>query len=274
MFDCHVHAAPDVLPRLDDDLAIGQMYADHAFTGLVLKGHYESTVGRAYAVRRATGLQVYGGIALNQHVGGINPSAVAAALGAGGRVVWFPTADAHTQRDAGLPRLCNHQPLLSSEAYAIPPVDPTTGAAAGLVVDLIADHDAVLATGHLSGPECLWLAEQAANRGVRRVLFTHPSYTVPGLSPAEVAELAGTGGYIEITTYQLLHQPGCTPEQLAAVARAAGDRLVLSSDAGQQDSPRPPEALQLLVDTLADQGLDRGWLQAAASTVPEELFAP
>lgn len=274
MFDSHVHAAPDVLPRIGDDLDIGRMYAEAGYRGLVLKGHYEPTVGRARAVAHATGLLVYGGVALNQHVGGINPAAVAAALTAGGRVVWFPTADAHTQRSARLPRLRDGQPLLTDSVYATPPVAPTTRRRTERVLDLIGESDAVLATGHLSGPECLWLAERARHHRIKRVLFTHPSYTVPGLGPSEIADLAATGGYIEITSYQLLHQPGCTPAMLAAVARAAGSQLVLSSDAGQEDSPKPPEALEFLIDTLADEGLDRSWLTDAASTVPEALFAP
>lgn len=273
MFDCHVHAGPDVLPRIGDDRLVGEAFALRDFSGFVLKAHYESTVGRAAAVAAATGLTVHGGVALNQHVGGINPAAVAAALGAGGRVVWMPTADAHTQRAAGLPRLCDHEPLLPGHTYAVPPVDPAAEDAADRVLRLIADADAVLATGHLSAAECLWLTERARHHGIRRVLYTHPSYTVPGIDPAGVRHLAEQGGYVEITTYQLLHQPGCTPEMLARVAEAAGERLVLSSDAGQPTSPMPPEALTLLVDVLADQGLDRGWLDAAASSTPESLFA-
>jgi hypothetical protein len=61
---------------------------------------------------------------------------------------------------------------------------------------------------------------------------------------------------------------------LARAAEAAGERLILSSDAGQPDSPPPPEALLLLIDTLAGEGLDRGWLEAAASTTPSALFTP
>jgi hypothetical protein len=274
VFDSHVHAGPDVLDRIGDDAAIARAYALADFSGFVLKAHYESTVGRAHAASRSTGRTVYGGVALNQHCGGINPSAAAAALAAGGRVVWMPTADAHTQATAGLPRLCSQEPRIGTHAYAVPPVDTRATEATEAVLALIADHDAVLATGHLSGDECRWLAERARSYGIGRVLFTHPSYTVPGLDPAAVRALVEGGGYAEITTYQLLHQPGCTPAMLARVAEAAGDRLILSSDAGQPDSPSPPEALMLLVDTLAAEGLDRGWLHAAASTVPASLFAP
>ncbi len=273
MFDCHVHAGPDVIDRIGDDLAVAQAYDLADFSGFVLKAHYESTVGRAHALSRTTRQMVYGGIALNQHTGGINPSAVAAALVSGGRVVWMPTADAHTQQSAGLPRLCGQQPRLAGQTYAIPPIDPTKEHDTDVVLSLIADYDAVLATGHLSDAECRWLSQRATHFGISRLLFTHPSYTVPGLDPTAVATLVQSGGFAEITAYQLLHQPGCTPAMLARVADAAGPNLVLSSDAGQPDSPMPPEAVAMLIDALAGEGLDRKWLEDAASDIPEALFA-
>ena len=273
MFDSHVHASPDVVDRLGDDTQVARAYDVADFSGFVLKAHYESTVGRARAAAQLTGRTVYGGLALNQHTGGINPSAVAATLASGGRVIWMPTADAHTQGAAGLPRLCDLEPRLPTHSYAIPPVNPHAREATDAVLALIADHDAVLATGHLSGDECRWLAERATYFGITRLVLTHPSYTVPGLDPGPIRVLVDAGGHAEITAYQLLHQPGCTPAMLAEVARAAGPRLILSSDAGQPDSPPPAEALLFLIDTLADEGLDRGWLEAAASTTPTALFS-
>ncbi|MCP3803659.1 DUF6282 family protein [Allokutzneria sp. A3M-2-11 16] len=272
MFDCHVHAAPDVLDRIGEDVDVLDHYWKSEFDGFVLKGHYESTVGRARALARMSGMNVVGGVTLNQAAGGINPASAAAALIAGGRVVWMPTADAHTQETAGLPRLCDREDRLERTVFAVPPVEPAAATAAEQVLALIADHDAVLATGHLSGAECAWLLDRAKYYGIRRVLLTHPSYTVPGLNPAQVRELADAGGFVEITAYQLLHQPGCSAEMLAEVARAAGSRLVLSSDAGQPDSPPPPEALGQLIDALARAGVDRRTLAEAASTVPAELF--
>jgi len=272
VFDCHVHAAPDVVDRIGDDRDVLQTYERAGADGFVLKGHHESTVGRAHSLARQSGLAVVGGVTLNHPAGGLNPAAVAAALGAGGRVVWMPTTDAHTQERAHLPRLCDLEPRLGRAVLGVPPVEHRTAAAVELVLALIAEHDAVLATGHLSGAECHWLLSRARHYGIARVLLTHPSYTVPGLDPAAVGELADAGGYVEITAYQLLHQPGCTAAMLAEVARAAGQRLVLSSDAGQPNSPPPPQALQQLLDELTGQGVDRGLLRAASSSVPTDLF--
>lgn len=275
MFDVHVHSSPDIVPRRGDDHDIVRSYADAGFTGCVLKGHYESTVGRAAAANRNSPITVYGGIALNQHVGGPNPAAVAACLDAGGRVVWMPTADAHTQRTAELPSLCGARPGLASHSYAIPPVDWSAAEAAQEICALVAEADAVLATGHLSGPEAEWLLTTAQRHGVRRFLLTHPNYTVPALSAVDTAEMTTRGALAEITTFQLLHQPGCTPPQLAAFAERVGlDKIVLSSDAGQPNSPQPPEALQLLVDALAGEGLDRDALMRCASDIPSALITP
>ncbi|MFJ6686931.1 DUF6282 family protein [Streptomyces werraensis] len=277
MFDVHVHAAPDVLERIGYDDQIGASYAAAGYSGFVLKAHHESTVGRASALARSSGLEVVGGLALNRAVGGVNPAAVLSALSTGGRVVWFPTADSHTQETACLPRLGDLDDRLDRSALAIPPVlaaDDPAARDVALVLDLIAEHDAVLCTGHVSRDECRWLLDQALDRGIGRFLLTHPSYTVPGMEVPEIAELAERGAHVEITAYQLLHQPGMTTTRLAAVARAAGPRLVLASDAGQPNSPEPSSALEQLIAALTAEGLDPGWLRDAAGDTPRELVLP
>ncbi|WP_152476573.1 DUF6282 family protein [Nocardiopsis salina] len=273
MFDLHVHAAPDVVDRRLDDAATVEAYERDGYTGCVLKAHYESTVGRAHAAGRNRGVRVLGGLALNQHVGGVNPAAVEAALAAGARIIWFPTADALTQRRAGLPRLCGLRPGLSEHTYALPPVDPSTETAARDICARIARYDAVLATGHISVEEVEWLLPVAWEAGVTRILLTHPAYTVPGMSAEQARRFTERGALAEITAFQLFHQPRCTAADLAEFARGVGlDRVVLSSDAGQPDSPPAPQALRILIDALAGQGLDREALHASAGAVPERLF--
>jgi len=275
MFDLHVHAAPDVWQRAGDDVQILRWYEQAGFSGCVLKGHYDATPGRAQAASHGLNLRVYGSQVLNQHVGGINPSAVAAALTMGARVIWMPTADAHTQKAAGLPRLCWQDTNLEDAVYAVPPVDWSVVERVHQVLRLIADADAVLATGHLSTTEVSWLLPVARRAGVKRILLTHPSYTVPAMSANDAAELTAHGAFAEVTAYQLLHQPDCDAQRLAAFVRTVGyNRIVLSSDGGQPTSPPPPEALLLLIDVLAAQGLDHSALTACASDIPERLVTP
>lgn len=275
MFDLHVHASPDITPRLADDAQILRWYAEAGYSGCVLKGHYDATAGRAAAAGVDLDLAVYGGQVLNQHAGGINPSAVAAALMMGARVIWMPTADAHTQQAAGLPRLCAHDSNLSDETYAIPPVDITTAEATRQILRLISDADAVLATGHLSHAEVAWLLKEARIAGVQRILLTHPSYTVPAISATQARTLTDGGAFAEVTAIQLLQQPDCSAAQLAAFVKTIGyDRVILSSDAGQPENPPPPQALEMLIDALVGEGLDRRALIDCASDIPEGLVTP
>jgi len=109
VFDLHVHTAPDLEERFGDDVEIVRLYEHAGSSGCVLKGHYDATAGRARAAGRGSPVRVYGALALNQHVGGLNPAAVAAALAMGARVIWMPTTDCHTQETAGLPRDVRHR---------------------------------------------------------------------------------------------------------------------------------------------------------------------
>lgn len=272
-FDVHVHSAPDVTARRSDDVQVVREYAAAGCAGIVLKAHYGCTAGRAQAAGAGTGIAVHGGLALNQQVGGINPAAVLAALEMGARIIWLPTADAHTQAAAGLPRLVDDHPELSTETYAIPPVDWDVRDRLRVILRAVAQADAVLATGHVSAAEVAWVLEEAASAGVRRVLMTHPSYTVPNMDDRDAAALATAhGAHAEVTAFQLLHQPGCDASRLARFVDTVGyDHVILSSDAGQTSSPSPPEALALLVDELAKAGLDREALLRCASDRPRRL---
>lgn len=266
MFDLHVHSAPCLLERPLDDRGTADAHIAAGSSGFVLKGHGEPTAGRAQSVSQPD-LDVVGGIVLNRCCGGLDPAAVASALAHGARVIWMPTLDAAAHRAAGLP-------LPLGRPTAGPPIptlrhdDPNITA----ILTLIAEADAVLCTGHLSGPEAASLITQARTLGVRRLLATHPTFTVPGLDARGARQLAELGALVEITAFQLLHQPDTDAASLAQLVREVGvDRIVLSSDAGQPDSPPPPEALSLLVDQLAAQGIDRAALVAAASETPRRL---
>lgn len=276
MFDTHVHAGPCVTERLLDDVDTVAAYEAAGFTGCVLKGHCESTVGRAAAAGKGRSIAVYGGIVLNHVVGGLNPAAAAAALSLGARVVWLPTVDARAHREAALSHPPSCTPVLGEgPSYAAPPLDASTAEPLRTIFGLVADADAVLATGHLGAAELEWVVAEALAAGVRRVLLTHPSFTVPDLSAAQTRELCARGAVAEITAYQLLHQPGCDAERLAAFVRAVGpEHCLLSSDAGQPSSPPAPQALQRLVDALAGQGLDPGALRAMAGDIPAALVSP
>jgi hypothetical protein len=238
-------------------------YEEAGFSGCVLKGHYDSTVGRAAAANTSSSIAVYGGIVLNSTFGGFNPIAVDVALELGARIVWMPTMDARASQHPSLPK--------GRAAYAAPPVDSTTEGSIREILALIADADAVLATGHLSTSEVVWVVRAANEIGVQRVLITHPTFTVPAMTTAEVRELVELGAYAEITAWQLLYQQAESGFLAQFVREIGYSHCVLSSDAGQPTTPPAPEALTALVDALVAEGLKRREVEAMASEIPEAL---
>jgi hypothetical protein len=272
VFDLHVHSAPCLLPRWGDDIETVKAYESAGFAGCVLKGHFESTVGRARAAGVGRRLTVVGGVVLNGSVGGLDPRAADDALALGARVVWMPTFDARSHRRASLPQPRTRDRNGGRADLAVPPEDPTSEPAVRRILSLIAEADAVIATGHLSAPEAGWLVRAAREAGVRRVLLTHPSFPVPSMSVLAVRELQDLGAFAEVTAYQLLHQKGADAASLTAFLRELDpERCILSSDAGQPESPPPPDALAGLVDAVAHEGFDRGAVAAMASEIPARL---
>src|SRR5687767_10176770 len=95
--DVHVHSYPDDRPRSIHAIDVARLAQSRGMRAIVLKNHSESTAGTAYLVRQTVpNVEVFGGIALNLTIGGVNPAAVdhmARVTGNWGRVVWMPTFD-------------------------------------------------------------------------------------------------------------------------------------------------------------------------------------
>src|SRR6516165_5403565 len=99
--DIHVHADPDSHKRYIDYIDVAKLAKSRGMRGLVIKNHYEPTASLAYIVRKEVpGIEVFGGIALDRQVGGINPAAVewmTKVRGGYGRFVWMATYDSENQ---------------------------------------------------------------------------------------------------------------------------------------------------------------------------------
>lgn len=194
--DLHTHAAPSLLPRHGDDRETVAAEQAVGFTTVVLKAHEGSTVERA-AAAGGSAAGVYGGIVLNSPVGGANPDAVEVAARLGGRVVWMPTVSARTHKaGAASPELSVHRGF---ELHAVDVV------ADGLllpgwydVLDVVAEHDLLLASGHLSADETVVLFREAARRGVRRLMVNHPKMAFLHWHAEAAATLQQLGAHLEL----------------------------------------------------------------------------
>jgi hypothetical protein len=276
--DMHCHPFPDLFPRLADDIDIAIAARDAGLKALMLKCHHESTVSRAYLVQRMVpGIRVFGGVVLNSYVGGINPAAVEAALRLGGREVWMPTIDAgyHGEVHGGTGGYDAQMGGRGGEGIWI--VDSATDKLKPEVVDvveLVAQHNAILGTCHLSPHEIVTLVRHARELGVEKIAVTHPFFKVPNLDIPTVEEVVRLGampefGYCTISpAWQY-----ASPDKVAqAIGTVGASRCLLVSDTGQRHNPFPSEALRIFAQTLFERGIPEDDIHQMITRNPNDML--
>ena len=278
-YDTHIHVAPDVVGRIVDDLTLAHRFLELGMAGFQLKSHYTSTAERASVVAAAVpGIDCLGAIVLNRAVGGLNPLAVEVAAREGARTVWLPTVDSVNEsheRDApagakvpvwvGLQRDLRAQGI---EIAPVPVVDAAGEVVAELatVLDLIARHDMVLATGHLDRDEIFSVVDAALARGVRQIVITHPEFPAEDLGVADQNALADRGALLErcMTTP---HTNKISWERWCQNIRETGpERSVLSTDLGQSFNPPVEDGMGIMVDRLLGAGFSEEEVHTMAVT--------
>jgi len=142
------------------------------------------------------------------------------------------------------------------------------------VLDLVAQHDAILGTCHLSPAEILALVSEARRRGVQRITVTHPFFKVPNLSLEELTQVVALGAYAEFGYCTISPMWGyATPKRVAEAVLAIGaERCLLVSDAGQRHNPMPAEALRIFAQSLFESGVSEEEISTMIRTNPSELL--
>ncbi|MBI4887225.1 MAG: hypothetical protein HY824_09035 [Acidobacteria bacterium] len=249
--DIHVHTLPDDRPRALDAMEAARQAHDRGMRAIVVKNHYESTAGLAYMVRKAVpGIEVFGGIDLNLTVGGINPAAVehmTRVTGGFGRLVWMSTFDAENQVRFSK----ENRPVVrvSRDGDLLPEVKQ--------VIGLIAKHNLVLATGHVSPTEGLMMLREGRRQGVRHMVVTHAINPPILMNVSQMQEAAKLGAFIEFV--------GSTPvsadakdryDRFADAIRKVGPEFcILSTDLGQMGNPLPADGFAAFMAALRQRGI-------------------
>ncbi len=256
--DVHVHSAPSLVPRHTSDPGTCAAAAAAGIATFVLKAHEGSTAERAALL----GDNVIGGVALNSPVGGANPDAVLVAARLGARFVWLPTISSPAHKAA------HDRPELQVHAgvsfRAVPGCDRNAVRPEWFdVLDEIAAHDLVLASGHIALDETVTLFAEARRRGVRRLLVNHPLLPFLGWRDEHAEQLRDLDARLEVGVLaDLLVAAGggsAATERLAACY--PHELLVFGSDLGHAAYPTLAEGLgdwtQRLVKSVGEQSLTR-----------------
>jgi Family of unknown function (DUF6282) len=268
-YDTHVHIAPDVVKRRVTDVQLARRFAELGLAGFGLKSHYTSTVERARTVSEAVPeVDTIGTITLNRAVGGLNAVAVEIAAREGARIVWFPTVSSENEQHEVLAADPNGKvpvwvrfELELREAGVVPEAVPVVAGGelvpeARAVLEVIARHDLVLATGHLSRDEIFVLVDGAVGAGVKRIVVTHPEFPSQRIGIDDQVALAERGALLE-RAFTTPYTGKCSWEQVFAASRAVGpERTVWSTDLGQVFNPPVEDGLAIMADRFLEAGFD------------------
>lgn len=264
VIDFHVHAGPDSRPRSVTDLEIARIAKRAGMRGFVLKNHFTMTADRAWlAMQEVPGIEIFGGVALNHAVGGLNPEAVrqlVAFSGGRGKVVWLPTFDA----EFWMTRAGDPGPFIPVVRNGA--LDP----ALGEIFDLVAEHELVLALGHSSPEEVLMMIPEARRRGVEQIVVTHGLGQGP--TEAQVAEMVGQGAIIELVWMSAMDDPATFQGYVSAIRRHGAAGFLLSSDLGQAGNPLHPDGLVAFMDALRAAGISDSDIDLMIRETPARLL--
>jgi hypothetical protein len=185
-------------------------------------------------------------------------------VGGWGRFVWMSTFDAENQvryskENRPFVRVSRDGALL-----------PETKA----VIGVIAKHQLVLATGHVSAEEGLMLVREGGRQGVTHMVVTHAMNPPIEMSVAQMREAAKHGALIEFVGQSL-----ATPDAPARLDRFADaihkigpEFCILASDLGQKGNALPPDGFAAFIDAMRAKGFSRQEIDRMSKQNPATLL--
>ncbi len=282
--DLHCHSGPSVMPRYFDHYDAMQEASAAGVKAVLIKDHYYSAtpvtelLNKHFSHLKVTLLS---GVPLNNTTGGLNLYAVEHGIKLGAKVIWMPTFSSknhldHHKKDEHFkdkfPQtkkvMIEPTPLTVTDGkgHLLPEVLP--------ILDLIAESDVVLSSGHLHIDEIWPLFEEAKKRGVKRLLCNHPTYVVDA-TLQDIRRLIEMDVYVEHSMCMFI--PGSKfkfyePQDLKDMIEAGTvDRTILGSDLGQVGNPGLVEGFQNVIETCLDLGYSEADVRKMTSTNAADL---
>jgi hypothetical protein len=275
--DLHIHSAPDVYPRILNDIELARQAKEMGMRAIVIKNHFAQTADRAQLASDEADFPVFGGIALNLSVGELNHHAVEVALKLGAKIVWLPTL--HSQRFV---RDKMHVANLAGEigedirGIYLLKEDGSLREELYTIFDLIAKWDVALATGHVSIEEAKVAVREATATGVKKIVVTHPlasflNYSVEAMK--EILDLGAT--YLEHvyndTTRQVAH-PIQVRDLYEGIRAIGAKHCVMSTDSGQWLNPVPVQQMGIYIKDMLNLGLSEEEIRIMVADNPARVL--
>jgi len=143
------------------------------------------------------------------------------------------------------------------------------------VLDVVAENDLILASGHVTPYEAKIVFSEARTLGIRRMVVTHVTAPITNCDEDDIRDFMKLGATAEICARNVIvPETGALSE--AAVRRAlrileitGPNGAVLSSDLGDARYPMPWDGLKKLVGALK---LKHREVTSLVSTMPRQLL--
>ncbi len=275
--DFHIHTGPDIYPRLLNDIEVARQAKRAGMKAILIKSHATITGDRAQIAQSVTDFPVFGGVALNWHVGGLNKYAVECAAKLGAKEVWMPTTHA-----ASYLKYVDHVPMFAKsmpkdiKGISILREDGRVVPELGPILETIAKNGMILATGHLSPEEGLVLIAEARKAGIEKIVVTHPLASFVNYSVDQMCEALSRGAtYFEHVFNDCTPQVAnpLPPSALGDAIRAIGpESCIMSTDSGQVVNPAPVKVMTWYIKEMLQYGLSPKAIRTMTITNPGRIL--
>jgi len=276
--DFHIHTGPDIYPRLMNDIEVARQAKRAGMKAILIKSHATITGDRAQIAQAVTGFPVFGGVALNWHVGGLNKFAVECAAKLGAKQVWMPTTHAvnylkyvdHVPMFAkSMPKDIRGISILREDGEFVPELGP--------ILEIIAKNEMILATGHLSPEEGLALISEARKAGINKIVVTHPVASFVNYSVDQMREALSRGAtYLEHVFNDCTPQVAnpLPPSALGDAIRAIGPEFcIMSTDSGQVVNPPPVKVMAWYIKEMLQYGFSLRAIRTMTIANPARILS-
>jgi hypothetical protein len=281
--DLHCHSGPSVMPRYCDHIEAMQEASAAGVRAMLIKDHYYSATPVTELLNKHykhLNVQLFSGVPLNNQTGGLNVYAVEHGIKLGAKLIWMPTFTSqnhinHHKQDENFnfpqakKKMLEPTPLtaVDKDGRLLPEVLP--------ILDLIAEHNVVLSSGHLHITEIWPLFEEAKRRGVQKLLCNHPTYVIDA-NLDDIRRLANMNVYIEHSMCMFADDSKFRfyePQQLKGMIEAGTvERTILGSDLGQVGNPKLTDGFRNVIEICLDLGYSEAQVRKMVSTNAAELM--
>jgi hypothetical protein len=289
--DIHVHPNPDFCARLLDDRDLIALAEAVGMRAVMIKSHAGPTADRAYIAEKAVGgrVKVFGLLCLNPSVGGFNPEAVELAIRGGVKAVWMPSmwTENHSSYVRNMGAGMGYQTIgmkfpPEGRGLTIFESDGSIKKDVLTILDMVAEADLMLATGHLGIEEAHHLLREAKSRGITKLVVHTVNYHVMKYPLTDLIEMVAKYGAVLEMGFSSLPNGVWDPldparlislSDVAEIIRAVGsENCLVSTDCGQFSTPMPIEAMRLWIVHLKSHGFTKSDIDNMTKHTPARLL--